>query len=88
MVPHVDSDAAYLIFPNDRSCTEGRFFLGDWPPSKPAKSDPKRNGPILTEVRAIKNVFPPTAESETAGVFSNGKCAVEICPSLIALRHP
>ena len=88
MVLHVDPDAAYLVFTNAQICTAGHFYLRKWPPPKPPKTNPKQYGTILTEVRATKNAVSSAAESETAGVFSNGKRAVEIHPSLIDIGHP
>jgi hypothetical protein len=32
MIPHIDSDAAYLVLPNARSRYAGHYFLSDSPP--------------------------------------------------------
>ena len=48
MVLHVDSDAAYLIMPEARSCYAGIFYLSDWTSPEPVKPSPKQNGPIHT----------------------------------------
>jgi hypothetical protein len=50
MVPHIDSDAAYLVLPNARSRYAGHYFLSDRPPPPPAKPTPKPNGAIMTTI--------------------------------------
>ena len=76
MVLHIDSYAAYLIFPNGRSWTHGNYLLRIWLSPDLSKPNPKQNGLILTEVKSIKNVISLAAESETADMFSNEKTDV------------
>ena len=63
MVLHVDSDAAYLTMPEERSCYAGHFYLSDCPSPNPIKPNPKINGPIHTECKEIRNVVSSAAES-------------------------
>ena len=87
MVPHIDSDAAYLVAPESRSVYAGHFYLSDWPRDKPHIPSTKRNGPILTTCKTIHNVVSSASEAETTGTFCNAKDGVNILPSLIGLGH-
>ena len=61
IVLHVDSDDAYIVFPNVCSHTVGHLFLRIFPPPKPSKLNPKQNGSILSEVKAINNIVSSAA---------------------------
>ena len=69
MVLHVDPDAAYLVFTNAQICTAGHFILRNWTSTKTPKPNPKLNGPILAECRAINNVVSYENESKTSDIF-------------------
>jgi hypothetical protein len=89
MVLHIDSDAAYLVLPNARSRYAGHYYLSNHPPSKPAKPEPKPNGPIiLTVCKTIRGVMASAAEAETGGVYGNAQEAIACRISLKALGHP
>ena len=66
MILWVDSDAAYLVMPNAKSCMSGHFQLTDHPDKG---LNPKLNGPILVECKGLKHGVASAAEAETAGVF-------------------
>jgi len=87
MVLHVDSDAAYLVLPNERSRYAGHFFLGDTPPPPPTKPSLKPNGAILTNCKTIRGVMASAAETETGGVFGNAQDAIVVRIALLALGH-
>ena len=87
MVLHIDSDAAYLVMPEALIVYAGHFYLSDWPRDKPNLPSTKRNGPILTTCKTIRNVVSSAAEAETTGTFYNAKEVVAILPSLIDLGH-
>ena len=87
MIFHIDSDAAYLVMPEARSVYAGSFYLSDWPRDKINLPSTKRNGPIITTCKTIRNVVSSAAESETTGTFCNAKEGVHILPSLIGLGH-
>ena len=80
MVVHVDSDAVYITIPESRSCYAGLFYLSDWPSSSPIKPNPKRNGPIHTECKTIRNVVSSAVEDETYGTFNNGETSIGMQP--------
>jgi len=87
MVLHVDSDVAYLVLPNARSCYAGHFFLGDTPPLPPAKPSSKPNGTILTNCKTIRGIMASAAETETGGMFGNAQDAIVVRIALLALGH-
>ena len=87
MVLHIDSDAAYLLMKEGRSVYAEKFYLSDWPRDKPNLPSTKRNGPILTTCKTIRNIFSSAVEAETTGKFCNAKEGVAILPSLIGLVH-
>ena len=68
MVLHIDSDAAYIFMPEARSIYAGHFYLSDWPCDKPNLPSTKRNRPILTTCKTIRNVVSSAAEDETTVV--------------------
>ena len=85
MVLWTDSNAAYLVMPNARSCISGYYQCN----KHPTKGlNPITNGPILVEYKAIKRVVSSTAKAETAGVFHNAQIAVQIRYILQSLNHP
>jgi hypothetical protein len=88
MVLHIDSDAAYLVLPKARSRAAGHYYFSDWPEPAPAKPNPTPNGPVHTLCKTIRNVMSSAAESETGGVYLNGKEAVPIRTTATELGHP
>jgi hypothetical protein len=88
MVLHIDSDAAYLVLPNACSRFAGHYYLSNQPPEKPAKPEPKTNGPILTVCKTIRGVMASAAEAKTGGVYGNAQEAIACQISLKALGHP
>ena len=73
MILNIDSDAAYLVKPQARSCIAGYFQLNS---SK--QSNPYINGAILIERKTLRHVVASSAEAETAGLFHNAQIAVPI----------
>ena len=69
------------------SCYAGHLYLIDWPPPRPIKPNPERNGHIHTECKKTLNVVSLAAESETCRTLNNGKTYIDVQPSLIALYH-
>ena len=49
MQMYIDSDAAYLVISNTRSCGAGHSYLSDKSENINSIPDPKPNGPILAE---------------------------------------
>ena len=47
----------------------------------------KRNRPILTTCKTIRNVVSSAAEAETTGTLCNAKEGVAILPSLLGIGH-
>ena len=84
MVLHIDSDAAYLVMPNAKSCIAGYFQLNNHPQRI---AHPEVNGAILVICKALKHVVSSAAESETAGVFFNAQKAISIRYTLEQLGH-
>ena len=87
MVLRIDSYAAYLVMPEARSVYAVHLYLGDWPCDKPNLPSTKRNGPIFTTCKTIRNFVSSAAEAETTGTFCNYKEGVAILPSLISISH-
>jgi len=79
MILHIESDAAYLVFPGARSRYAGHFYLSNQIPSS--------NGPIHTECRTIQNVVCSAAEAECAGLFGNCQLGIQIRRILTGLGH-
>jgi hypothetical protein len=73
MVLHIKSDATYLVLPKARSRAAGHYFFSNWLRPPPHKPTPSPNGPIHTLCKTLKNVMSSAAESETSGVYLNGK---------------
>jgi hypothetical protein len=88
MVLHVESDAAYLVLPKARSRAAGHYFFSNTPPPAPQKPNPTPNGPVHTLCKTIKNVMSSAAESETGGVYLNGKESIPIRTTAKELGHP
>ena len=90
MILYVDSDAAYLVLPQARSCIAGHFALKDHPPTSPSLPQPNHpnNGPILTICRRLRNVVSSAAEAETGAAFINSQTAIPILRTLKILGHP
>ena len=55
--------------PEALSVYSGHFYLSDWPRDKPNLPSTKRNGPVLTTCKTIRNVVSSDAEAETTGTF-------------------
>ena len=68
-----------------RSCYVGHLYMVDWPSPSPIKPNPKRNGPIHTECKTIRNAVSSAAEDEACGTFNNRETAIGIRQALIAL---
>ena len=73
VVLHVDSDAAYITMPEAKICNTVHFYLCEWPSPVPVKLSPKRNSPIHTKCKKIRNVVSSSSEAETCGTFNKGK---------------
>ena len=73
--------------PEACSVYAGHFYLSDWPRDKPNPPSTKRNKPILTTCKTIRNVVSSAAEAETKVTFCNAKEGVAILPSLIGIGH-
>ena len=87
MVLHLDSDVVYLTMPEERSCYYGNFYISDWTSPRPVKPTPKRNSPIHTECKTIRNMLYLAAEDETCGTLNNKKKTIDLRPALITLDH-
>ena len=83
----VDSDAAYLVLPNAKSCVAGHFYLEAT--TQTQNSYPGKNkAPILTECYTVKNVVSSAAEAECGGIFHNCVVAIGLCNTLQEMGHP
>ena len=87
MILYIDSDAAYLVLPNARSCYAGHFYLSN-KTINPTCPRPPCNGPIHTKCKGIRSVVASAAEAETTVVFGNSQIAIPIQRALEALDHP
>ena len=58
------------------------------PPPSPTIPSPSRNGPILVECKALRQVVSSATEAETGGLFSNGQNILPIRVALQELGHP
>ena len=87
MVLNVYSDVAYITIPEARTCNAIHFYLRDCPLPRPINPTPKRNSPIHTYCNTTRYVVPSEAEAKTCGSFNNGKAAIGMRSSLIALEH-
>ena len=85
MVLHVDSDVAYLVLPNSKSCYAGYFYLSDHPPAY-GNPEPKLNAPTHINCKIFRNTLCSSSECETGGVFCQDAIPIRI--SLEALDHP
>ena len=88
MCLHIDSDAVYLVHPRARGRVDNHFYLSDRVSRGTKTTDPRLNVPILTECRTLRNIISSAAESETIGIFHNGKLAEPIRTMLEELWHP
>ena len=84
MLPHVDSDAAYLVLPKARSRVAGYFQLTNQHTSPNFFC----NGAILIECKGLRHVVASSAEAEIGGIFHNAQQALPIRVALEALGHP
>ena len=87
MFLHVDSDAKYITMPEARICYTVHFYMRYWPSPSPIKPNPKRNRPIHTECKTIRNLVSSAADAEKIGAFNNRKTAIGMRPALITLDH-
>ena len=76
-----------LYRPYSKSFTSVTFPVEIFSPQT-IQTNPKWNGTIITEFRAIKNDVSYTAEPETSGVSSSVKYVLYIWPFIIFIRHP
>jgi hypothetical protein len=88
MALNIDTNAAYLVLPNTRSCYTGHNILSNTPPRAPTKPTPTPNGAILTVCKTIRGVMTSAAEAEIGGVYGNRQEIVACRISLHALGHP
>ena len=79
-----DSDAAYLVIANARSCIS-RYYQYNQYLTKGLNL--VTNGSILAECKAIKCVVSLAAEVETAGIFHNAQITVQIRHILQSLNY-
>jgi len=84
MILHVDSDATYLVLPNEKSRVAGYFYLSDHPDRD---ISPTLNGAILVEYKGIKHVVLSSAEAEIAGLFHNAQTALPMRYILEVIDH-
>lgn len=88
MIPHVESDAAYLVLPKAQSCYAGFSHLAEHPPNPPSIPKPMINGAINVKCKTIQNVVSSVDEAETGGVYFNAQRAIPICIALEEMGHP
>ena len=81
MLYKIDSDAAYLVYPQAQSRAGGYHYLGN-------ADDNLFNGPIHVLAKIIKNVMSSAAEAELAGLFMNAQHAIPIRLTLEDMGHP
>ena len=74
-----DTDAAYIVLPEDRSRIAGYYYFTNCMLNY-SKGTPTPNVHILTECKTLKTVASSSAESETGGTFENAQ-------DVIPLRH-
>ena len=86
MILVLETDAAYLVLPKERSQIAGWYVLT----SDPAKTKNviKPNGPLHVMCMTPKNVLASAAEAETSGVFHGFQRAVPMRVTLEELGHP
>ena len=88
MILYVDSDAAYLVLPNAKSRIAGYYYLSNKQPPLPAIPNPPMNGAISVECSSLPLTVTSAAESETGGLFVNGKKIIPIRTTLEEINHP
>ena len=71
MLYKIDSNTAYLVYPEARSRAGGYHYLGN-------KDDNFFNGSIYVLAKIIKNVMVSAAEAEVAELFTNTQQAVHM----------
>ena len=84
MIPHVDSNAVFIVLPRARSRLTGHFSLDPGPLKTPVISS---NCPILTKCKTIRHVVSSAVETETAVLFHNAQTARPIRRILTELGH-
>jgi hypothetical protein len=80
MMLKIDSDAAYLVQPEARSCAGGYHYLS-------SKYGTLFNETIIVLAKMIKNVMASAAEAEVAGLFLNAQEGVSERNCLIEMGH-
>jgi hypothetical protein len=83
MVLMNNSNAAYLVAPEAKSCAGGHTYLGN----RPDNPNQIINGAIYALAKVIKNVMSSAAEAEVAGLFMNAKELLPIRTTLDELGH-
>ena len=82
MILYIESDAAYLVLPQARSCVASIFYL-----SNATAGRPLLNGAIQVICKTLQNVVSSAAEAETGSIFIGGQQAVPIITALSKLNH-
>ena len=83
MILYIESDAAYLVLPQARSCVARIFYL-----SNATAGRPLLNGAIQVICRTLQNVVSSVAEGKIGDIFIGGQKPVPIITSLSKLNHP
>eukprot|EP00957_Ditylum_brightwellii_P200244 15265045-Ditylum_brightwellii.AAC.1 len=81
-----DSDAAYLVMTDAKSCIAETFYCT----SKPNPHNymtALHNTPILVKCKVLKNVLCSAAEAECRDLFHNGQTVMGICNVLEAMGN-
>ena len=84
---HIDSDAAYLVAPKEKSRVAGYFYLSNRYDTQQSTL-PKLNSPVHIECQLLKHVVTSAAEAETSAIFHNCKVGIWRKKMLNALGHP
>lgn len=70
MILHIESDTAYLVMPNAKSCIAGYYYLSDHPPPGKKVADiPTRNRPLHIVCKTLQHVVASVAKAETTALF-------------------
>ena len=81
LILNIDSDAAYLVAPKDRSQVGEFYYMGN-------SNKQLINGPVAVNAKIIKNIMSSASEAKSGGLYMNAKVAVPMRMTLAELRHP
>ena len=81
MILRSDSDAAYLVAPEARSCAGGYHWVSNY-------AHTQFNGPVHVLAKVIKNVMASAMEAEIEGLYMNAQLAIKFCQILVDMGHP